>query len=115
MKLAYLLLGLFLIIISVRTNARDLKPTEKAVILLNQRAIEVQEHFVDSVDEDALNFAEFMLYQASKRGCVPFQTLVKKIGGEAEDFPDQSAKLMSLYQVCSESALTITHFYTKQN
>lgn len=115
MKFAYFLLGVFFIIITVRTDARELKRTEKAVLLLKERTLKIKDFMEINIDQDALKFQDYLLFKAAKRGCLSLKKLEEKIEKGDEDFPDKTSRLLALYQLCSESTLTLTHFYTKQN
>ena len=116
MRLAILLMGIFLLSLTVRSaQGRELLVTEKAVLINLDRVKNVQQYMQTNIDESALSFRDFLSYQIQKKACLPMEQIIKKIEGEAADYPDQSLKLLQAYVLCSQGVLGQSHLYVEQN
>ena len=115
MKLAYVLLGLFFLVVTVRSDGRELLFTEKAVILPLKKTMKVRSYMLEKVNIDDLSMIELITWRLFKKSCLPIEKSLEKIKGEGEKFPDYSAVLMRNYVVCSEGVISMTHHYVKQN
>jgi hypothetical protein len=72
MKLAFILLGLFFALISVRSGARELTKQEKlAMIPWQQNTQVVKAYMQDNTLVRNLNFADRLAFSALKQSCLP--------------------------------------------
>ncbi|GEM_PF-2544843 len=114
MKLAFILLGLFFALISVRSGARELTKQERLAMLPWQQNTQVVKTYMqDNTLIRNLSFADRLAFSALKQSCLPLTKHLEFIDQEEESFPDQTAKLLQLYAFCSEGTMGLTRFFIK--
>ncbi len=114
MRLAYVLLGMFLLFAGIRAQARELRRTEALVLTPLNKTLVVKDYMIEELEEMDLSFIENVKLRSLKLGCNLIEAAVAKIEAGDEDYPNQAVALRAKYTVCSEGALLLTHFYIKQ-
>lgn len=113
MKLAFILLGIFLVFVSVRTEARDLTQEENLAIIPWKNTQIVKTYMESKTPKDRLNWRDRLAYEALKQSCRPLTLHLDKIAGEEETFPDQTRVILQLYALCSEGTMGLSRLYIK--
>ena len=113
MKLAFILLGIFLVFMSVRTNGRELSQEEKLALIPYNNSLVVKEYMEQKTNTANLGFADRLAFSALKQSCVPLTLHLDKIEREEEAYPDQTKTLLQLYGLCSEGTMGLSRLYIK--
>lgn len=113
MKLAFILLGLFLVFMSVRTSGRELTQEERLALIPYQNSVVVKEYMELNTATSKLGFTDRLAFATLKRSCLPLTLHVEKIEAEEETYPDQSNTLLQLYALCSEGTMGLSRLYIK--
>lgn len=113
MKLAFILLGIFFFIVSVRTQSRELKLSEKIIITQWKKSSTVLEYMSNNTQLSNLGRLDRFGFHALKKSCLPLVGHIEKIEDESEDYPDQTKYLTQLYTLCGQGMLNITNLYIK--
>lgn len=113
MKLAFILLGIFLFMVSVRTQSRELTDTEKLSLLAWEGTRNVRNYMAENTNVSNLGFADRLGFSALTKSCLPLVKHIEKIEREDPAYADQSKQLLQLYALCSEGTLKLTSLYIK--
>lgn len=113
MKLAFLLLGIFLVFVSVRTEARDLTTEERLALLPWQNTKVVKSYMEEKTPANQLSWSDRLAFEALKKSCRPLELHLDKIEGEEESYPDQTRVILQLYTLCSEGTMGLSRLYIK--
>jgi hypothetical protein len=111
MKILTLIL---LFAVSLNVSARQLTPKEQLVLLPLNKTTAVKDFMQENIDESQLSFKDYFAYQLLKKSCAPLDLLLQEIEDRDDQFPDQSEKIVTAYQVCSEGTLGMSSLYIKQ-
>lgn len=113
MKLAFILLGIFLFMVSVRTQSRELTDTEKLALIPWSNTSVVRNFMAENTKVSNLGIIDRLGFTALKQSCYPLTRHIEKIEGEVPVYPDQSQQLIQLYALCSEGTLKLSRLYIK--
>ena len=113
MKLAFILLGLFLVFMSVRTNGRELSQEERLALIPYKSSAVVKEYMELNTKTAKLGFADRLAFSALKQACKPLTLHLEKIEREEETYPDQTKVILQLYGLCSEGTMGLSRLYIK--
>lgn len=113
MKLAFILLGIFLFMVSVRTQSRELTDTERLSLISWNSTKDVRNFMAEKTIVSNLGIVDRLGFTALKRSCLPLTRHIDKIESEEPLYPDQSQQLIQLYALCSEGTLKLTRLYIK--
>lgn len=112
MRMAFFLLGLFFVFVSVRS--RELTPNERLVLLpYEKNTKKVRQYFLDNIDTTNLSWSDWISYKTLVRSCDPLNLHLLKIERSPSEYEDQAKSLAALYGVCSEGTLNLAHLYIK--
>lgn len=113
MKLAFILLGLFLVFMSVRTTGRELTQEERLALIPYENSAVVKEYMETNTQVTKLRFADRLAFSALKQSCKPLTLHLDKIANEEETYPDQTKVILQLYALCSEGTMGLSRLYIK--
>ncbi|MCP4912952.1 MAG: hypothetical protein GY909_07525 [Oligoflexia bacterium] len=114
MRLALVIVGLFFLVLTVRSHARDLNYQEKVVLAPMKKSIEVRQYMMEKINPRDLSFRDFLSYQVLKNSCVLVNEKIEYIHNASEDYKNQAKELATLYTLCSEGILGLSHIYIDQ-
>ena len=98
---------------TLRVNARELTRDESLSLIPWNNTQKVKTFMEEETDIRALSFIDRLAFGALRGSCLPLTEHIKKIDGEANDYPDQSKNLFQLYALCSEGTMNLTRLYIK--
>tara|TARA_R110002072_G_scaffold276051_1_gene437611 strand:+ start:373258 stop:373623 length:366 start_codon:yes stop_codon:yes gene_type:complete len=113
-KLALFIVGMFFLVLTVRSHARDLNYQEKLTLAPLKKSVEVRSYMMDKINPKDLSFRDFLAYQVLKNSCILIEKKVEYIQNAPEDYKNQAKELGALYSLCSEGILGLSHIYIKQ-
>ncbi len=112
MRMAFFLLGLFFVFVSVR--GRDLTTSERLLLLpYENNTKNVRQYFLDNIETTSLSWSQWLAYKGLERSCDPLNLHLSRIAREEEEYPDQTENLKNLYSLCSEGVLNLANLYIK--
>jgi hypothetical protein len=115
MRLAYILLGMFLLFAGIRAKARPLTAAESLTLIPLKKTLEVKKYMQDHLDQRRLKFPQLIALRAMELACKPLEATLTKIEGELDTYPDQKGMLFKQYALCSEGALGLSQLYIRTN
>jgi hypothetical protein len=113
MRLAYILLGMFLLFAGLRVKARELTTAEALALVPLKKTQSVKLYMEEELGERRLNFSQAISFRALKLSCRLIEATVAKIDNAADDYPEQVDSIFQNYALCSEGTLGLTQLYIK--
>ncbi len=113
MKLAFILLGLFFVFISVRTEARELTQEETLALIPYKNAQVVKTYMESTTPKRQLSWNDRLAFEAFRKACVPLELHLDKVEREVQEYPDQTKIILQLYALCSEGTMGLSRLYIK--
>lgn len=108
------ILCVFFISFAFQSNARELNIKEKTVLLNLDKTMSVKNYMEHHINVQDLALSDYLKLKVLKNSCNPLFTKVNKIENAPEDHKDQSSKLSTLLNICSQGVIGITNLFVGQ-
>lgn len=113
MRLAYILLGMFLLFAGLRVKARELSPTESLALVPLKKTMSVKEYMEEELGNTRLSFTQTLSFRTLKLSCLLLDSTLERIAAQTSEYPDQSQLILQQYALCSEGVLGLSQLYVK--
>lgn len=113
MKLAFILLGVFFFLVTMRVQSRELTEQEKLALIPWENTRVVRNFMAEETKLSNLGWVDRLGFGALTKTCEPLVKHIQKIEGEIPDYPEQSKTLIQLYALCSEGTMGLSRLYIK--
>ena len=115
MKFVLTILFLFIVSFAFNSNARDLNLREKTSILNLSKTVRVGEFALSHIDPSSLSLSDYLSFKVLKNSCAPLNKQIEKISQENEEYDDQSGRLSTLMNICSQGIISLADLMIEYN